>query len=152
MDSGLLIHGVEPRLPQSTISDHEIKIPLVPAKRLIQRLSRLLGGGAGFRNLPLHLAGTDFILRNAARLARVCVDHWRCPRLQLPRPSCCHQDVSVVAVKAFDQLHWDSPSHQVRLNVCRTSNNAFHRTLPTFRLVPLYLLTASDALFPASLK
>src|SRR5580693_482127 len=32
MDSGLLIHGVEPRLPQSTISDHEIKNSVSPGQ------------------------------------------------------------------------------------------------------------------------
>src|ERR1700728_3081345 len=94
---------------QSAINHYEINNSSVLAQSLIERVSGLLGGGASFRNLPLYLAGTDFVLRDAAGLARIRVDHRRRPRLELPRPPRRHQDVSIVAVKAFDQLHWDSP-------------------------------------------
>src|SRR5579859_570171 len=82
---------------------------LVLPQRLIQSLFGLLGSGAGFGNLPLHLAGANFILRDAAGLAGIGVDHGRGAGLELPRAPCRHQNVSVVAVKTFDQLHGSSP-------------------------------------------
>src|SRR5690349_3685119 len=82
-------------------------IPLLLAQSLVEGLFGLLGGGAGFRNLPLHLAGADLVLRDAAGLAGIGVDHgWR-TGLELPRTPRRDQDVSVVAIKAFDQLHWE---------------------------------------------
>src|ERR1700685_3564122 len=94
---------------QSAINHYEINNSSVLAQSLIERVSGLLGGGASFRNLPLYLAGTDFVLRDAAGLARIRVDHRRRARLELPRPPRRHQDVSIVAVQAFDPLYWDSP-------------------------------------------
>src|ERR1035441_4610243 len=112
-------------------------IPLVLAQGLVESLFGLLGGAPGFRNLPLHFAGADFILRDAAGLAGIGVDHRRRTGLKLARAPRCHQNVSVVAVKAFDQLHWDSPSkNRFEVYQCRTSSNAFNRTGPTLRLVP----------------
>ena len=109
---------------------------LVLSQRLVERLFRLLGSGAGLRNFPLHLSGANFILRDAAGLAGICVDHRRGALLHLPRPPCCHQDVSVVAVKAFDQLHWDSPLKTgSKFNHCRASNIVF-RTMRSEHCVP----------------
>src|ERR1700686_1694566 len=109
---------------QSTITKSTIASVL--AQRLVESLSRLLGGGTRFRNLPLHLAGTNFILRDAAGLAGICIDHRRRTGLELPRPPRCHQNVSVIAIKAFDQLHWDSPLNQVRSLI-----TAERRTMPS---------------------
>src|ERR1700724_2977975 len=121
----------KPPIPNCLLRDQQSiitksTIASVLAQGLVESLSRLLGGSSRFRNLPLHLAGTNFILRDAAGLAGICVDHGRCTRLQLPRPPCCHQNVSVVAVKAFDQLHWDSPLKTgAKFNHCRASNIVF---------------------------
>src|ERR1700680_3814966 len=117
---------------QSTITKSTIASVL--AQRLVESFSRLLSGGSRFRNLPLHLAGTNFILRDAARLGGICVDHGRRTGLKLPRPPCCHQNVSVIAVKAFDQLHWDSPFNQVRSLIIAERRTS--ETRPTFWLVP----------------
>src|ERR1017187_9078184 len=63
-----------------------------------------------FWNQPFHFARLDFILRDAAGLARNRFDHGRRATLQLPGPPCRYQNVAVVAVKSFDQLHRFSPT------------------------------------------
>src|SRR5580704_7754954 len=83
---------------------------LVLAQRFVEGFGGLLGDAASFGNLPLHLAGADFILRDAARLAGISVHHRRCARLELPRTPRRYQYVPVVAVEAFNQLHLGSPS------------------------------------------
>jgi len=67
-------------------------------------------GSLSFRNHPLHLAGFDLILCDAARFARKGLDHWRRPALQLARTTRRHQNVPVIAVEAVDQLHWILPA------------------------------------------
>src|ERR1700733_6943733 len=152
MDSGLLIHGVEPRLPQSTISDHEIKNSVSPGQAPYPAPLPLARRRSGFPESPTSPCPHGF---HPAQCGTACES--LCRPLAVPPTavaalvvlppgcigSCC---------QSLRSTSWDSPSHQVRLNVCRTSNNAFHRTQPTFRLLLLYLLTACDAPFPASLK
>ena len=82
---------------------------LILAQRLVEGLRGLLGGAAGLCHFPFHFARADFILRNTARLAGIGIDHRRRTRLQLPCSPRCHQDVPIVAVEAFNQLHWDFP-------------------------------------------
>jgi hypothetical protein len=48
-------------------------------------------------------------LRNAAGLAGIGIDDWWGAGLELPRTPRCDQDIPIVAVEAFDQLHWDVP-------------------------------------------
>src|SRR5579864_6912563 len=128
VDSGSVL-----RTQQSTITQQQCLSFL--AERLVESLLGLLGGGAGFGNFPLHFAGADFILCDAAGLAGIRVDDRRRTGLQLSRSPRCHQDVSIVAVKAFDQLHWDSPLKTgSKFLLLPTSNNALHRTPSTFRL------------------
>jgi len=63
-----------------------------------------------FRNDPFHFAGTDFILRDAARFTGTGFDYRRSAALELAGPASGHEDVAIVAVEAFDQLHNYSPA------------------------------------------
>src|SRR4029077_18672610 len=79
-------------------------------EHLVQSLGR--GYYWQFRNLrnqPFHLAGLNFILRDAAGFARSGIDHRGCAALQLPCPPRRYQNVAVVAVEPFNQLHTLSP-------------------------------------------
>src|SRR6476646_6842550 len=110
-------------------------IPSVLTESLIETFSGLFGGAAGLGHLPFHLARADFILRNAAWLAGTGIDHRGRTGLQLPRTPCCHKDVPVVAVKAFDQLHWDVPLEtELKSNQCRTSIQSVPQNSATFGL------------------
>jgi hypothetical protein len=75
---------------------------LVLAQRFIEHLRSLLSGSAGLGNFPLYLACVNLILRDAARLSGICVDHRRSAGLKLSRTPRRHKDVPVVAVEAFD--------------------------------------------------
>src|SRR5579871_2492515 len=78
---------------------------LVLAQSLIDVLGGLLGCGPSFGDFPFHFAGADFILRDAARLAGTGIDDGRCAGLELAGATGCDQDVPVIAVETFDQLH-----------------------------------------------
>src|SRR5580658_8732293 len=120
---------------------------LVRAQRLVEIFGGLLGGAAKFGNLPLHFAGANFILRDAARLAGTGVDHGRCAGLELPRASSCHQNIAVVAVEAFDQLHGDSPlNSELRYWVPYMSAEHELREASGFRLAPLSACCRPDPL------
>src|SRR5438874_8956282 len=73
------------------------------------------GGRRGLRLIrlaqdPLHFAGGDLFLGNAASLARVVLFHQRArPRLDLAGAARSHQHVTVIAVKTIHQLHRDIP-------------------------------------------
>jgi hypothetical protein len=75
----------------------------------IQFFGGLLGGAAGFGDFPFDLAGADFILRNAAGLAGVSLNHRGRSGLQLAGAPGGDQNVAIVAVEAFDQFHRLSP-------------------------------------------
>src|SRR5579862_7360390 len=79
-----------------------------------QRLLQDFAGDFGratrhFGDHPLHLAGPDLILGDAARLAGGGLDRWRRSTLELPCTPRGHQDVPVIAVKPFDQFHYVLP-------------------------------------------
>src|ERR1700740_561767 len=93
----------------STIDNHESNNSLVLPECLVECFGGLLGSAAGFGHFPLHLARADLILRDAAGLAGVGIDYRGRPRLQLPCAPRGYQDIPIVAVEAFNQLHWDSP-------------------------------------------
>ena len=82
---------------------------LILPQSFVESLGSLLGSAASFGNFPFHFAGADLILGNAAGLAGIGVHHWWGAGLELPRTPRCDQDVAIVAVEAFDQLHWDVP-------------------------------------------
>jgi hypothetical protein len=77
----------------------------VVAENLFQSFSGLLCGAARFRDLPLHFAGADFILRDAAGFAGIGLHYRRRSRLQLASAPGGDQNVAIVAVEAFDQFH-----------------------------------------------
>src|SRR5215831_15591522 len=95
-------------IQQSTITNSTIWVSILP-ESLVESFRGLFGGAAGFGNFPFHLARANFILRDATGFAGVGVDDGRCTRLELASTASCHQDVPVIAVEAFDQLHWDVP-------------------------------------------
>src|SRR5512146_2281529 len=72
-------------------------------------VEELFGGGnrrlGSFRDEPLDLARLDFVLGNAAWLAGIGADDGARSGLELARTASRDQDVAVVAVEAFDQLH-----------------------------------------------
>ena len=76
---------------------------------LLESLGSLLCGGSSLWNFPLDLAGADLVLRDAAGLAGIGIDYGRCTRLELPGAAGCDQNVPVVAIETFNQLHWDVP-------------------------------------------
>src|ERR1700689_5258476 len=114
------------------------RLRVVP-ESLIQNLSGLLGRAASFRNLPLHLARADFILRDAARLAGVGLHHRWGSGLQLAGAPRGDQNITIVAVEAFDQFHGLSPlqlGHKILISEnCRSS----------LLLLPLFGASASVA-------
>src|ERR1700724_2316003 len=77
----------------------------VVTESLIHNFGGLLSGAARFRDFPFHLAGADFILRDAAGFAGICLYHRRSARMQLPGALGGDQNVAIVAVKAFNQFH-----------------------------------------------
>jgi hypothetical protein len=77
----------------------------VVAESLIQNFGGLLSGAARFRDFPFHLASADFILRDAAGFAGICLYHRRSARLQLSGAPGGDQNVAIVAVEAFNQFH-----------------------------------------------
>src|SRR5258708_11064697 len=100
------------------------RLSVVP-ESLIQNFGSLLGRAAGFRNLPFHLTGANFILRNAAGFARAGVNHRRGAGLKLPGATRGDENVAIVAVEAFDQFHGLSPlilGHRILISEsCRSS-------------------------------
>src|SRR5437879_7364220 len=116
----------------------------VLAQHLVKRLAGLLGGAPGLWDFPLHLARPDFILRNAAGLAGIGVDHRRGARLQLARPPRRHQNVAVVAVEAFNHLHGGSPLKSgLEPGQWRASHSSPSRTTLNFGYVPYLSLSRS---------
>src|ERR1700693_1104381 len=83
----------------------------VVSESLVQDFGGLLGGAARFRNLPLHLARADFVLRNAAGFAGIGLNHRRGSGLPLAGAAGRDQNIAIVAVEAFDQFHGLSPLH-----------------------------------------
>ena len=87
---------------------------LLGSERVIQHVTGCFRCRLGnFRDDPLHFARPDFILCNPARLARMCVNHWRRSALQLPGAPCRHQYVAIIAVKSFNQFHCAPPATSV---------------------------------------
>src|SRR5215831_85825 len=84
-------------------------ITLVLPEHLIDGLTGLLSCRARLGDFPHYLAGSYLVLGDAAGLAGIGVDYRWCAGLQLPCTAGCHQNVSVIAVETFDQLHWDVP-------------------------------------------
>src|SRR5215831_14363811 len=74
------------------------------AQGLIDLLSRLRSGLV-IGDDPLDLAGADLILRDAAGFAGTGFNHGRGAVLKLPGTPGCDQDITIVAVEPFDQLH-----------------------------------------------
>src|ERR1700733_3849909 len=104
----------------------QTKLRVVP-ENLIERFSSLLSGAAKFRNFPLHLARSNFVLRDAARFAGVGLNHRRSSRLQLPSTPGGDQNVAIVAVEAFDQFHGLSlpPSRDARFLIAESYRASF---------------------------
>jgi hypothetical protein len=72
----------------------------------IESLAGGLRSGLGnFGDDPFHLPGTDFVLGDAARLAGTGLYDRRRATLELAGPTGGHEDIAIVAVEAFDQLH-----------------------------------------------
>src|SRR5579863_1562078 len=119
----------------SLLHNREINNGSVLTECLVQSFRSLLSGAAGLGNFPFHLAGADLILGNAAGLAGIGVDHRWSAGLQLPCPPRRHQNVPVIAIEAFDQLHWDIPPWKLtlRCNQCRAFEhcNRGHHDLPS---------------------
>src|SRR5580692_1683424 len=88
---------------------------LLLSQRLVEHFAddfdRRLGH---FRDHPFHFAGLDFILRNSAGFAGVSFDDRRRTALQLSCAASGYQDVSIVAVEPFNQLHCFLPVASVR--------------------------------------
>jgi hypothetical protein len=63
-----------------------------------------------FGNDPFHFAGADLVLRDAARFTGTGFDYRRSAALELAGTASGHEDVAIVAVEAFDQLHNYSPA------------------------------------------
>src|ERR1700756_4819861 len=78
----------------------------VSMRSWIESLAGDLSCGLGnFGDDPFHLPGTDFVLGDAARLAGTGLYDRRRATLELAGPAGGHQDIAIVAVEAFDQLH-----------------------------------------------
>src|ERR1700757_2776736 len=92
---------------------------------LIDSFGGNLGGGFwNFGDHPFHLAGADLVLGDAARFAGTGLDDWWSTALQLPGTPRCHQDIAVITVEAFDQLHTLLPQNDVRLYASDTAGVA----------------------------
>ncbi len=87
-------------------------------------------GDCGIRDHPLHFAGFDFVLRDAAGLAGMSFDHRRSAALQLPGATRRHQDVTIIAIEAVHQLHKRSPasSGATRAYIRNESKIGFNRS------------------------
>src|SRR5438270_12867653 len=111
MPSAIFISSFDLQIPncrnaQSKIGQRE---GLILPQSFVESLGSLLGSAASFGNLPFHFAGADLVLRDAAGLAGIGIDYWWSAGLELPRTPRCDQDIAIVTVEAFDQLHWDVP-------------------------------------------
>jgi hypothetical protein len=77
--------------------------------RLRSGVDRLTGDFSnrfgGFRNHPLDLTCANFILRDTARFAGTGLYDRGRATLELAGPTGGHEDIAIVAVEAFDQLH-----------------------------------------------
>jgi hypothetical protein len=96
------------RMPNQ-LTDCRNREPLLRTNSLVQNFAGLLGRGARVGDFPFHLAGTNFILRDAAGFPGTGIDHRRSTGLQLASAPRRHENVPVITIEAFDQLHWDSP-------------------------------------------
>src|SRR5258705_9476050 len=78
---------------------------------LLESFTGQVDGGLGsLRDDPFHLAGADFILRDSAGLAGAGFHDRRSAALQLAGTAGSDENVAVIAVEAFNQLHSDSPA------------------------------------------
>jgi hypothetical protein len=113
MPSAIFISSFDLQIPIAGCWDPQSKIAdgggLILPQSFVQSLGSLLGSAASFGNFPFHFAGADLVLRNAAGLAGISIDDWWGAGLELPRTPRCDQDIAIVTVEAFDQLHWDVP-------------------------------------------
>src|SRR3954468_13767371 len=78
---------------------------LSTADSVIEQLADRIFRGLERPDHVADFAGFALLLRDAARFARTRVHHGTRPTLQLPCPPCRYQDVAVIAVKSFDELH-----------------------------------------------
>src|ERR1035438_4297353 len=112
---------------------------------LEKHLVECLGGGhywqfRNLRNQPFHLAGLDFILRYAAGFARSGIDHRGRPPLQLPCPPRCYENVTIVTIEPFNQLHTLSPESRALFTACEKNPES---AAPARVLVPAEMLVQS---------
>src|SRR5579864_1988489 len=78
----------------------------VSLRSWIESLAGDLSCGLGnFGDDPFHLPSTDLVLGDAARLAGTGLYDRRRATLELAGPAGGHEDIAIVAVEAFDQLH-----------------------------------------------
>jgi hypothetical protein len=97
----------------------------VVTESLIQNFGGLFGGAAYFGNLPFHFAGADFVLRDTAGFAGIGLNHRRSSGLELAGAPRGDQNVSIIAIEAFDQLHGFSPWYRVQVSIAESWNASF---------------------------
>src|SRR5271170_8134488 len=103
-------HSMSEPCPRSTQSAAGNCKFLLLSQRLVEHFAHDLDGRLGqLRDDPLHLASLDFVLRDAAGFAGVSFDDRRRTALQLPCAASGYQNVSIVAVEPFNQLHYVLP-------------------------------------------
>src|SRR5438045_1537006 len=71
---------------------------------------------------PVQLPRRQLIHRDATRLARFCFQLRACTRLQLARATGCHQDVPIVTIEPFHELHVILSFHE--LGAAESANEA----------------------------
>jgi hypothetical protein len=81
----------------------------VVSESLVENIGGLFSRAARFGNLPFHFARANLVLRDAAGFAGISLNHGRGSGLQLAGAPGGDQNISVVAVEAFDQFHGFSP-------------------------------------------
>src|ERR1017187_432820 len=83
--------------------DADDLVVALPANGFRQNLAGNLRGS--FAHLPLHLAGINFLLRDAAGLAGVRLHHRMRATLQLAGPPGGDQYIAILAIESIIQLH-----------------------------------------------
>jgi hypothetical protein len=108
---------IEPSLPSINNQQSAIEnLSSIFRRCLVEHLRSRFGGRFDdLGNDPLHFAGFDLILRDAARLAGMGLDHGRGSALWLACTPRRHQNVSIVTVEPVHQLHgFSSPLNWTR--------------------------------------
>src|SRR5215475_9949461 len=83
-----------------------MRLCLFLAHSLVQRFAGYFRCGlGGVHDRPLHLPSTDFVLGDPAGFARTGFNYRRRSTLELAGAAGGDQDITVVAVEAFNQLH-----------------------------------------------